>query len=76
MTRIGFTVSKRVGKAHVRNHVKRVLREIVRDYVPRLRPGFDVVIISRPALAERSFVEAAEAVRRQLVAARLLVTKP
>ena len=76
MTRIGFTVSKRVGKAHVRNHVKRVLREIVRDFLPHLRPGFDVVIISRPALAEHSFVEVSEAVRRQLAAARLLMSVP
>ena len=76
MTRIGFTVSKRVGKAHVRNHVKRVLREVVRSHLPQLRPGFDIVIISRPALATRQFGEVAEAVRHQLTAARLLLIVP
>ncbi len=76
MTRIGFTVSKRVGKAHVRNHVKRVLREIVRGVLPQLRQGFDVVIIGRPALAQRSFGEVGDAVIRQLAAAKLLTTVP
>jgi ribonuclease P protein component len=76
VTRVGFTVSKRVGKAHVRNHVKRVLREVVRKYLPQICPGYDVVIISRPALAGKSYVEIDEAVRRQFVHARLLSGVP
>ncbi len=76
MTRVGFTVSKRVGKAHVRNHVKRVLREIVRSFLPQLRPGFDIVIICRPALAARQFGEVADALKRQFVTARLFQTVP
>src|ERR1035437_4590040 len=69
VTRVGFTVSKRVGKAHVRNHVRRLLREAVRASLPRLRPGYDVVIISRAALAASPFRDVDEAVRRQLAAA-------
>ena len=76
VTRIGFTVSKRVGKAHVRNHVKRMLREIVRSHLPRMRPGFDVVITCRPALATQKFGEIADTVHRQFVAARLLQLTP
>lgn len=72
MTRVGFAVSKRVGKAHVRNRVKRVLRELVRKYLPEIQPGFDVVIIGRPALAGKPFSAIDEAVRRQLVQAHLL----
>jgi ribonuclease P protein component len=45
LTRFGFTVSRRVGNAVVRNHVKRLLREIVRK-LP-VKAGWDVVLIAR-----------------------------
>jgi ribonuclease P protein component len=72
VTRVGFVVSKRVGKAHTRNRVKRVLREVVRAHLPSLSPGFDVVIISRPTLVGQSFSAVDEAIRRLLLSARIL----
>ena len=51
--RFGLSVSKRVGKATVRNHVKRRLREILRN-MP-LNPGWDVVITARPITATSRF---------------------
>jgi ribonuclease P protein component len=75
ITRVGFIVSKRLGKAHVRNRVKRVLRTIVRQYLPGLAPGFDVVVITRPALVGQRFAAIDEVLRRQLQLARL-VTRP
>ena len=52
-SRLGFSVSKRVGKAVVRNKVKRRLREILRPV--SLRPGRDIVFIARPAAAAADF---------------------
>ena len=46
-TRIGLTVSKKVGKAHRRNLVKRVLREAFRRSQLRQSIGFDISIIAR-----------------------------
>ena len=69
-------MSKRVGKAHVRNRVRRLLREAVRPCLSALQPGYDVVLISKPALAGQPFAAVQEAVCRQLQRARLVATAP
>lgn len=53
ISRFGYSVSKRVGKAVVRNKVRRRLREIARSLGPN--EGFDVVIAARPAAAAADF---------------------
>ena len=56
--RVGFTVSKKVGNAVVRNRVKRCLRDIARRH-KGLWVSRDLVIIARPeaAQAERTALE-------------------
>ena len=54
--RIGFSVSKKVGGAVVRNLVKRRLRECVRPVLPELKTGL-YVMIAHPAITRRSFHE-------------------
>lgn len=71
-TRFGMIVSKKVGKAHDRNRVRRRLREICRAYIPCLRAGFDVVLIARPMAAAGEFGEVRAAVGELLGRARLL----
>ena len=57
VARVGFTCSKKVGNAVARNRAKRRLRAIVREVLPdAARPGWDYVLIGRPAAtAERPF---------------------
>jgi ribonuclease P protein component len=60
--RVGFSVSKKVGKATVRNRVKRLLREAVRHQLPALRQGQDLVFIARPPAATADYGQIAETV--------------
>ena len=45
--RLGYTVSTKLGHAVTRNRVRRRLREIVRLNTPRLKSGYDIVIVAR-----------------------------
>jgi ribonuclease P protein component len=54
--RVGFTATRKLGGAVIRNRVKRRLREIARlALTPAARAGFDYVLIGRPATATRKF---------------------
>lgn len=54
--RLGFTVSKKVGKAVTRNRARRRLREAAREILPsRGVPGMDYVIIGRGAAVDRPY---------------------
>lgn len=47
VTRFGFSISKKFGKAVIRNKRKRVLRELCRKHIPGIKKGFDIVVIAR-----------------------------
>lgn len=68
--RYGFSVGKRLGKAVVRNRVKRRLREGVRSLT--LQPGWDVVISARRPAAAADYHELREAVAGLLSRAHIL----
>jgi len=68
-SRFGYSVSKRVGKAAVRNRVKRLLREGVR--LSPWKPGWDVVFIARSDAADMDYGEMKRAMDDLALRARL-----
>ncbi len=64
--RVGFTVTKKIGNAVVRNRCKRRLRALAREVLPAAGvAGADHVLIGRDETATRNF----EAMRADLAAA-------
>ncbi len=60
MTRLGITVSRKVGKATVRNRVKRLCREAFRRNRDALPSGLDLVLVARsgrPATVQQVVVD-------------------
>ena len=55
INRVGITVSKKLGKAHVRNRVRRRLREVYRLNEERFAPGWDIVVVARSRAVEADF---------------------
>ena len=53
--RVGITVSKKLGKAHIRNHVRRRLREIYRLNEDAFQPGWDIVVVARSRAVNADF---------------------
>lgn len=69
VTRLGLTVSSKVGNAVVRNRVRRRLRELVRTRRQRLPKGLDMVLIARNSAAAAdwgSFVRAFDRLEAEL----------
>lgn len=56
--RFGFTATKKLGNAVIRNRIRRRLKEVVRLVAPgAARAGFDYVLIAREVAATRSFAD-------------------
>jgi ribonuclease P protein component len=68
LTRVGFTATRKIGGAVVRNRAKRRLREAARLLLPlHGRPAFDYVFIARGGTAQRPWPRLLDDVKSALI---------
>lgn len=60
--RVGFTVSKKVGKSVVRSRVKRLLKESYRLNSEKVVQGYDIIFVARNTAVEATYKEIESAV--------------
>ena len=59
--RLGITVSKKLGKAHIRNRIRRRVREVYRLNEDKFQSGWDIVVVVRSKAIDADFNQLTEA---------------
>ncbi|MDO8411688.1 MAG: ribonuclease P protein component [Phenylobacterium sp.] len=68
LVRVGFTATRKVGGAVVRNRAKRRMRAAAHEVLPGLaRPGFDYVLIARSGAPARAWPRLLDDVKSALI---------
>lgn len=55
INRIGFIIKKDIGKAVLRNKIKRQLREIWRKRCHQLISGYDIIVFAKQKITQASY---------------------
>jgi ribonuclease P protein component len=75
--RVGYTASKKVGGAVVRNRARRRLRALAREVLAgEAAPGYDYVLIARAETATRDYADLRNDMRFALKRLRLRQKQP
>ncbi|OJU16658.1 MAG: ribonuclease P protein component [Clostridiales bacterium 43-6] len=70
--RIGITVSKKIGNAVVRNRVRRIIKEAVRQLLPEMLNPADIVIVARTRAVTMKSTALVPIIKKQLLAAGII----
>lgn len=60
VSQVGFAAGKKLGKAVVRNRIKRRIKEAVRLVWSRVKPGYRLIVIARQAAKDMPFPQLQE----------------
>lgn len=71
-SRVGITVSRKLGGAVERNQLKRIVREAWRAREGELRKGFDLVLVPRMKAKTSSFREISDELQQLLVKGNII----
>lgn len=70
--RVGLSVGKRMGNAVKRNQIKRYLRQVVHELEPFIEPELDFLLIARPDIRMKSFLQVKQSVIHVMNLANIL----
>lgn len=54
--KVGFVVSKKIGKSVIRNKVKRRMREIFWEIVPNINKNYNYILIAKPGIENLDYI--------------------
>ncbi len=75
LTRFGVTASKAVGSAVSRNRAKRRIRASIQSILPKVKGGWDVLVIARAPVLDADWSEIGKALQKLLKQAMILETE-
>jgi len=71
-TQVGITTSKKIGNAVTRSRARRVIREAYRGLAHQVKPGYDLVFVSRGRTPSAKSTQVRRHMEKQLFTAGLL----
>ena len=76
ITRFGFSASRHVGQAVVRNRTRRLFSEATRHFLQQIQPGWDCFFLIRRSAVSASYPDIQKAVQDLLTQANLWHSSP
>ena len=71
--RVGITTGKKIGNAVKRNRARRIIREAIRELLPSIKPGFDLILVARGKTPYLKSTDIKECLLKELTKANLLL---
>lgn len=69
--RVGFSVSNKIGKAIIRNRIKRQLRHIIRDFIPSIH-HYNLVILAHAEILDMDYSSMHSTIQKLLTKGKLI----